>query len=78
MLDCFTLLQLMAPPPKVNTYPEVDFLESISIRSKNQYTKWVLDSHYGKPAYNLLFSEDTSIYALLLSNVPHQDRTDIC
>ena len=28
--DCFTLFQLMAPPPKVNTYPEVDFLKSIS------------------------------------------------
>ena len=37
MLDCFTLLQLMAPPPKVNTYPEVDFLESIADWS--QYTQ---------------------------------------
>ena len=28
--DCFTLLHIMAPPFKVNTEPEVDFLESRS------------------------------------------------
>ena len=26
--DFLVLLQLMAPPPKVNTYPEMDFLKS--------------------------------------------------
>ena len=59
MLDCFTLLQLMAPPPKVNTYPEVDFLKSISVGSQSRYTPRVSDSHLGKSAYNLSFSEDT-------------------
>ena len=28
--DCFTLLQLMTPPPRVNTNSEVDFLASLS------------------------------------------------
>ena len=28
--DCLKLLQLMAPPPNVNTQPEVDFLKSRS------------------------------------------------
>ena len=27
---CLTLLQQMAPPKRVNTYPEVDYLDSIS------------------------------------------------
>ena len=29
MLDCFTLIQLMAPPYRVNTYSEVDYQDSI-------------------------------------------------
>ena len=29
MPTCLTLLQQMAPPQRVNTYPEVDYLDSI-------------------------------------------------
>src|SRR5215813_6983575 len=29
--DCLMLLHTMAPPPRVNTVPDVDFLESTSV-----------------------------------------------
>ena len=31
MLDCLTLLQTTAAPPRMNTEPDVDFLESLEI-----------------------------------------------
>ena len=53
MQNCFTLLQLMAPPLRVNTNPEVDFLASYLIGNLSLCTQGVLDSLTSIPTYGL-------------------------
>ena len=41
----------MAPPPKVNTQPEVGFLNQDMTENLNLYNQWESNPHYGKQAY---------------------------
>ena len=56
--DCFTLLKLIALPPRVNTNPKVDFLAFLSDWKLNLCTQGALDSLTGILTYGLYFFLD--------------------
>ena len=52
MLDCLILLQTTAVPPRVNTEPDVDFLESLSLGNLNQCIHVFSGHHLNVQAYS--------------------------